>query len=413
MRDDDSDMLPTRYRIRPHHLVIALLWIGAVIDPIGGMFGIRYFSLALATITTLLLGAKSLSQDTNISYRGGFIIALTIIFPIYGLILFLIYGARGPFIDTSYIASGLIITFSLLYTNINDCKFGIYSLIYAARILAFLTIFTFILQIYSMNEIIGFFTARDVALIGYRQYSGIEFPYIYFLASPILIYIISYDFHQLNYNKNAINLTKYLISSGALLLSGTRAHIIIAVLFPLIYFVLNGRKGILFRTIITINIFIVILIFSPEFRELFLSFFVTNEINNSMKLTLLSQYAEIFSDPYVILFGQGFNAHEWSYVFRSMVYNIDFTASKTELTYIELYRVYGIFIATIFIILLFRFVRSTRYIQNEGKWIYPALFVYMINAALNPYLFSVNGLLPIGLIVSILIFYPINKRDMT
>lgn len=386
-------------------LAIALLWIGAVVDPIGDMFAIRYVSIGLATVTVIFVIVASPASQINFSCRAMLICFISIIFPIYGLVLYAIHRSGGDFIDTSYIAAGLLMVFSLLYKNKYECIFGVKSLIFASRLLAILTIFTYAMQILSFNDVIGFFTTRNVALVGERQYGGIKFPYIYFVASPILIFLLAYDFHKLRNNFKLKTVLMYIFSSIALFLSGTRAHMLISITFPLMYLALISDKSVFLRFVAILNVFVIISIFSVEVREFLISLFLPEEENNSLKLLLLFQYQEIFSDPIVILFGQGFNAHEWSPIFRSMVTTMEFDASKTELTYIELYRVFGIFIATSFLVLIFYFVSEIKKLPEEFRWIYPALVIYLVGAAVNPYFFSVNGILPIGLFSAVLLLF--------
>jgi hypothetical protein len=80
-------------------------------------------------------------------------------------------------------------------------------------------------------------------------------------------------------------------------------------------------------------------------------------------------------------------------------------ASKTELTYLELIRVFGLGLAGVFILLLFLLLGATRRISGEHPWIFPGFSIFLLNAAINPYLFSVNGILPLGLFVSIAYYF--------
>jgi hypothetical protein len=76
---------------------------------------------------------------------------------------------------------------------------------------------------------------------------------------------------------------------------------------------------------------------------------------------------------------------------------MDIGASKTELTYIEIVRVFGALIGFSVFILLFNLVVSVKKMEQNYEWIFPGLVILLINASINPYLFSTNGILPLGL----------------
>ncbi|MFZ9214919.1 MAG: hypothetical protein ACO21S_07050, partial [Sediminibacterium sp.] len=55
----------------------------------------------------------------------------------------------------------------------------------------------------------------------------------------------------------------------------------------------------------------------------------------------------IFSKPNFLLLGQGFNAHDWSMDFKNLLMKADNDGTKTELTYLEYLRVFGVFFGTV------------------------------------------------------------------
>lgn len=395
------------------HVPIIMLWIGAVVDPIGGMFGIRYISIAIASIFIFFYAFSSPKAEIYSDHRKFLTIIFAIVLPIHGLVLYALNRTGDNFTDTSYLAAGLLMTFSYIYRCREDCVFGLKSFLIGTRLLSLLTIFTFFLYLFNLDSIIGFFTSRNVALVGSRVYNGVEFPYIYFVASPILIFLLSYDFAVLKDEYRLANIVRFLTSGSALFLSGTRAHIFIAVLFIPAYYFLRSNRNFAFNIFIFFNLIVLTALLSPDLREVLGSLLSSSETNNSAKIRLLSGYRQLFDDPMVILFGQGFNAHEWSNVFRTMVISLEFDATKTELTYLELFRVFGIFTATLFLFYLVRFINATKRLRIDFPWIYPGLVLYLANAALNPYLFSINGILPIGLFASILTYFKQTEKIET
>lgn len=384
---------------------IFLLWFAAVIDPIGNMYGLRYLALATAFASLALQFLFVPSAQLEKSYRRALILLLSLVFPVCGLTMYYFRVVDGnEFIDTSYLASGVLIMTSLLYRSKTLCEFGIDSLVFSTRLLSLLVIAGYVSQVLFVDDWISFFTERNVALFSFREYAGITLPYIYFLASPLLIFLIAYDFYKFKLKPNAISLFAFIFTTFSFALTGTRAHIVIAILFAPLYLLLTSNRKTIFKASFLFATVIFTFIIIGDTRSLIFSFFSTSEINNSIKISLLDGYVEILSNPLVLIFGQGFNAHEWSPPLRNMI-AMEVGASKTELTYLELVRVFGIIIATIFMVTIFLLLRSTKNLYQGLQWIFPGFAVFLANAAINPYLFSVNGMLPLGLIASISCYY--------
>ena len=120
---------------------IFLLWFAAVIDPIGNMYGLRYLALATAFASLALQFLFVPSAQLEKSYRGALILLLSLVFPVCGLTMYYTRVVDGnEFIDTSYLASGVLIMTSLLYRSKTLCEFGIDSLIFSTRLLSLLVI---------------------------------------------------------------------------------------------------------------------------------------------------------------------------------------------------------------------------------------------------------------------------------
>lgn len=382
---------------------IFLLWIAAVFDPIGNFFYLRYLALGASIAALIWLFSSGEIRSVEKSHRSVLLLIVSILMPIYGLILYVFRGGGGEFLDTSYLASAVLMLTSLLYRSYSLCDFGVKSFVIATRLLSIVVIAGFISQTIVPGEWIGFFTERNVALVSFREYSGIPLPYIYFLASPLLILLLAYDYNYMTTKSMPIGISLFILTTLALALSGTRAHILAAIFFIPVYQLLFSNTKNLLRAASLFAIIALIAIGLEEFRSVMFAFFSTAETSNSMKLSLLDGYVEIFSNPLYFLFGQGFNAHEWSPALREMIAMED-KASKTELTYIELIRVFGIFITILLLTVIAFTVKTLKNLPTEWRWLYPGIVVFLINASLNPYLFSVNGILPLGLAVSVIYY---------
>ncbi len=383
-------------------VTLLLLWIAAVFDPIGDLFAIRYIALANALLCVLVVFAFWFKTSIRFTFRELFIIYAAILMPLYALVLCNMRGGASNFTDTSYIAAGILLIPAFLHRNQILCNAGVAAMIFSLRSLAILILFIFFSGYLNFNlEWADIFTKNNVALISMREYSGIQFPYIYFFSSPMLIYLTAFEVDRFVKRRDLWSLILCIISLLSLGLSGTRAHLLIAVLFVPVYFIfLYSRYSIFWCLAGFFSLFVLFVVVDIEVLRAFLS---TNETSNAMKIEMLYGYARIFDDPITFFFGQGYNAHMWSWDLRGMV-SLEEGATKTELTYLELFRVYGVFVTMPFLILLAMLAKRLSVLPAKYRWLYPAFVVYLINSAINPYLFSTNGILFLGLALSVVTF---------
>jgi len=380
-------------------IAILLLWLGATIDPVGAFLGIRYVALSAMLLAVIYLLIFGLINNLKLSIQWIFIFVFSGVIPIYGLVLYSFQSGDGEFIDTSYIASGVLMIGSLLYCNKSMCEFGVRAMVLSGRLISISVGILLLSQIYSTEIISNFFLSHSIAFLGYREYYNIRFPYLYMIASPLLILLLAYDYSRLKQDINVKNVVFFTVTALALALTGTRAHILLSLVFIFLFTLFISNRNIL-NKLFFIFISLFFLILSIDVLEgVIFSFFSSEESNNSTKLSMLRGYEEIFSNPANLIFGQGFNAHEWSLPLVNMI-NMEVGASKTELTYIEIIRVFGVFVGSCIFLLLFTLLIAVRGMVAEYDWIYLGLLMLLINASINPYLFSTNGILPLGLFVA-------------
>jgi hypothetical protein len=385
-------------------IAIFLLWFGAVFDPVGQFFYIRYVAICFAIVSLLALIIFGDINYSEKSLRYIFIMFVGIVMPIYGLLIYSFNRGDAGFIDTSYIASAFLIITSLLYRGRSACVFGIRSFLLSSRLLALTIITVFASQVASSFDWYWFFVERQVAFISQRDYAGLSFPYVYFVSSPLLIFLLSYEFNRVVLRRGRSRYICFVTATIALFLSGTRFNMLVSVAFVPIYLLISGsfrRFFLLFLALVPILLFSIIFF---ELLPIFVSIFSSSEESNSVKLSYIDGYLKIFEDPLRLIFGQGFNAHEWSSDFRAML-PLELGASKTELTYLEFFRVYGIFLGLIFLLLIFGVLIESKKLLGNLGWIYPGLLLFLLSASLNPYIFSTNGMLPLGLILSIVFYF--------
>lgn len=375
--------------------VVYLFWIACVFDPVGEFYGLKFISIALIfTYLSLRFLIDGLPRSVDYSYFFVFILFI-IILPLYGLAVSAFRGGLGTsqFIDTSYISAAVYMICALLYVIPDYCKVACNALVWSMRLLCLVIWVGFVLLSFKIeSDFLFFFVDNGAAYIGSRNYAGVDFYYIYFVASPMLVFMLCKECWEFFERKTIYRFVGVFIVVGALFLSGTRASIIMSLVAPLIVWLWRkyGAKSLLLWLCVAMFFIPVLgLLELPVISEMF----SLNEASNSEKIGYLSTYSDLFAQPITFLFGQGFNAHVWSHAVANMLPE---GASKTELTYFEMIRVFGIIGFLLFIYALFLLCASNRMMKSNYPWAGPSLFLYALMSSINPYIFSSNGMLVLG-----------------
>ena len=381
--------------------VIFLIWFSAVFDPMGGLYNLRFLSLFGVLFCIMIIILVRPPRKVSLNLPVITILSLVVVMPFYGLLIYLVRGGWvGPFIDTSYLASAVLILTSFIYADSRLVLRGLASMLLVLRMLVATILCVQGSILFSLDDgWFNFFLQRQVAFIGVREYAGFELPYLYFVASPLLIYLASYDSWRLIKNPSLQSVSMCALTVLTLGLTGTRSHMAIAVLIVPIFFLYYHKKYLMW--LLPIILFALIFLFTIIPLDLLAAIFSSQEGSNSFKISMIQNYSNIFDDPISFIFGQGYNAIAWSGDLASMV-GQNSGASKSELTYLELIRVYGLIVALPFLWILgliyFRVIR----LSKDYSWLGLAFLISLANASLNPYLFSTNGLLPLGLILALI-----------
>ncbi|RZL21467.1 MAG: hypothetical protein EOO96_24315, partial [Pedobacter sp.] len=322
-----------------------------IIDPTGDFYSLKYLSAALA----LLVFGANLIMHRKIPTLNFFqvLIYLTfaLIMPLYGLLITFLNSGLNKISDTSYLgfSSFLLILFPAIFI---EAKTFLKILIIALRVLSCITVLILLSFLYDTDSlgIAQFFIDKKSMLVGFREYGGIKTYFLYFTAAPLLIILVAYDAYNL-YNKITLgNIILCFISICSIFLTGTRFNMLMAIIIlPTIIAVYNFSIGKIWLYLTLFFIFLIILSQSSFIS----SFFNSNDNSNSVKIGYLETYTSIFKDPKVIVFGQGFSGYDNSVLFKNMLIKFENEGVKTELTFIELYRVFGVIFGSFFNLVLF------------------------------------------------------------
>ena len=237
----------------------------------------------------------------------------------------------------------------------------------------------------------------EMILVGDRYIMGIRFPSFYLKSFVDLMFTLFLVFYYLfNCKKlwlRVILLLGACLFTVAFFCSGTRS----TMLLPLFMLCMVTYASVMKRRKIKYLVY-PILFFAVI---MFLALIVVlaserGEFSNDVKFAHLTSYMNLLSEhPLYFILGQGPSTLFYSDGFRRMT-------DLTEWTYIELFRVYGLFAFLILFVVLHPLYRLWRYLRCSSKvlGIWATYIAYIFIAGTNPLLLSSTGMIMILAIYS-------------
>jgi hypothetical protein len=383
-------------------LLLFLLVFDVLLDPGDLIFGFK--EILFASIFFVWLFTVKLKISLNI-----FIIVASIstIIPLYGFIIGIIKQNNFVLEESIQYFKGFV--FFLLLVVVVSSKIDISKyLIIPSFVIAIITILLYIdISKFSSDETY-FFVEKNAAFISRRRFGDILMdPVIFYKTSPILIFPLSYYIEKCSKELSFINVLAFTTLVVALVISGTRANIIsiiILVLIPLYsrirYYLKENYIFILLIAVLT-GIFIL-----PQLLGQYV--FNKSEESNTVKLGHLYSYYILFKNDIIgLFFGNGMGSGFYTIAKEELVY-------KTELTYLELLRMFGLIVTSFFLFLLYTpiyiFKKSKKSINyNKYKYLYKAYIMYLLlEIVSNPLLIGSTGMI-IMVVVFSTSYYVNNK----
>jgi len=380
--------------------LLFFLIVSLMIDPTGDFYKFKYIS---AVLSFLIFGVDFILNKRNIPINYIQIIifsVFSILMPLYGLLVTFFNTGLSTINDTSYLGFSVLLLILFPVTFIEPRIF-LNTLILALRSLSFITIIILLSFLYDADSIgiAQFFIDKKSMLVGFREYAGIQTYFLYFTASPLLILLVAYDSHKLIKKVTLGNFLLYTLSTLSIFLTGTRFNMLVAI-FILPITVIIYKFSI--KKIAFYSGFIFCLLILLSQSSFISSFFSLKDDSNSVKIGYFESYASIFEKPEVLILGQGFSGYDSSILFRKMLNKFGNEGVKTELTAVELYRVFGLFFGAIFNIIIFSIPFFLYNKFKEINFLIIGLVFYLISSLLNPYIFSTNGVVIFLLIIVLL-----------
>lgn len=237
----------------------------------------------------------------------------------------------------------------------------------------------------------------EMILVGHRYILGIEFPSFYLKSFVDLMFTLFLVFYNLfNSNKPwqcVMFLCATAIFSMAFFMSGTRSTMLLPIfMFCFVLYTTIMKKQKVkylvypFLAFAALMFLVLIVMLASE----------KGEFSNDIKYAHLTSYMNLLSEhPSYFIFGQGPATAFYSDGFRRMT-------METEWTYIELFRVYGLFSFLILAVVLHPLYRLWRYLRLSSKvfGIWMTYIAYLFIAGTNPLLLSSTGMIMILAIYS-------------
>jgi len=376
--------------------VLVLLLATAIFDPADLVLGfkVELFLLCWA-LFLLVLGIDR--QATRVPVGLLLYILVFLWVPIASIAWYFVSDGSTPFQGFALLKGYLLITLCLLLylarINLLPHLCGMLTLL-AMCVLGVFFALMVEPSLLTPLQIAG--AATGVALFMERDYgSGLVMMQIYFVTSPMLAISIAYYLGLLRRaptrRAKLLYLALVLINCAGMFIAGTRNNMLVALLLPLTMYFLYSRNKVVGLALSSGLLVFGVMLYQQDLR----TFFDPNEYSNSMKLELLRDYWDLFTQPTVLLTGQGLGAyHFWTP--RGWQ---DFIS---ELTYLEMIRNFGLMGAAVMMVLLvypliYAFLVNRSF---EDRDVVVGYAFYLGMCASNPNLFSSMGMLILPVILA-------------
>ena len=376
------------------NIFIALFLFFNIFDPADLLFKLK---MPLFIICWLLfLYDIALNPEKPILLKTLFYKVFIFIFiPLFSILIYLSLDGTAPYEGLQLFKSYLFFTLTLIlyYYKFNVLKQ--LSIILSALSILIIFLHYFLISFpFFVPIITSIGSDYGIFLIGNRSYSD-DFTIfnIFFVTSPLLVISISFYVYTFMKLKSKSSFFLAFINIIAMFFAGTRNNLFVSILLPISIYIYYAKYK---KVNITI-IFLVLIFTIYQFKEKILILFNSDETSNSTKLFLFSDYVEIFSNFKIILFGQGIG----SYVFFKTRGSYDYIS---ELTYLEIFRNYGLILGSILILILFYpfYLTYNNIKYYDNKFIIIAYGFYLFMCFSNPWLFSSIGILIVSIVYSML-----------
>jgi len=367
-----------------------LLFVDVMVDPTNLIFHVKYVLFGLV----LVIWAMGNFSKKLILPRYLWFILLFISFfmPFYALSTGFLNSMLHNTSVGSLVYFNSFFFFAIILVTVSE-KMNLATLFnYSSLTIVLMTLGLYLVLIFNTSmfgDLYKYFVLeKQVAYYSLRNFGKITLLMIFYKTSPLLVFPLSYYLYQLLIIRQKTHLFfsifLLVLVSLTLYFSGTRANILSLILIILFYvgFYLYKKSKAWFIWTIVLGLLAFLFMF-PSIAAIFLN---RQEVSNAIKFGYLSSYSNYFDHHLLsLLFGQGLGGTFYASVLHRFINN-------SELTYLELIRVWGVPISLVFFsILLLPLLAEIR--TRKISHIFIAYLAYLSISGTNPLLMSSTGML--------------------
>jgi hypothetical protein len=367
-----------------------LLFVDVMVDPTNLIFHVKYVLFGLLLIMWVLGNfSKKLILPR---YLWFILLFISFFMPFYELSVGLINSAIHNIPVGNMVYFNSFFFFVIILVTVSE-KMNLTAVFnYSSLSIVVMTLGLFLVLIFNtrlFSDMYRYFvTDKHVVVYALRDYGKITLLMIFYKTSPLLVFPLSYYLYQLlivgQKKKVFINILLLLLVSLTLYFSGTRANMLSLILIILFYigFYLYRRSKVWFVWAVALGV-LVALFMLPSITAIFLN---KQETSNAVKFGYLASYSGYFDHHLLsLLLGQGVGGMFYASGLHRFI-------DVSELTYLELIRVWGVPVSLMFIgILTLPLLAELR--TKKITHLFIAYLAYLFISGTNPLLLSSTGML--------------------
>ncbi len=369
---------------------LALLFVDVMVDPTNLIFHLKYVLFGLVFLVWAL-GNYSKKQVFP-KYFWTVLLFISFFMPFYELSVGLINSALHNIPLGKMVYFNSFFFFALILVTVSE-KMDLTAIFnYASLTIVLVTLGLYLVLVFDISmfgDLYRYFVLdKQVVVYALRDYGKVTLLMIFYKTSPLLVFPLSWYFYRLLVEKQKkrlfVNILLLVLTAATLYFSGTRANLASLVLISVFYlgYFLFRRSKIWFVWALALGV-LVVLFLLPAVAGLLLN---RQEASNAIKFGYFSSYVNYFDGHLLsLLFGQGVGGRFYASGLHRMI-------DVSELTYIELVRIWGIPVALLFV----SFLMIPLVAEIKSKKITPlfiAYLAYLFIAGTNPLLLSSTGML--------------------
>ena len=389
MTDNIFHWLKERYSVFLNISMI-LLFVDVMLDPTNLMFHVKYVLFGLVLVVWFL---GNYNKKLIFTKPQWFILLFIAFFmPFYELSIGLMNSMVHNVPVGRVVYFNSFFFFIIILVTVRE-KMKLTSIFnYSSLTIVLMTLGLYLVLIFN-TSLFGdmyryFVTDKQVVVYALREYGKTTLLMIFYKTSPLLVFPLSYYLYQLLIIRQKkhlfLNIFLLMLVSLTLYFSGTRANmlsLILIILFYIGFYLYRKSKAWFLWAVVFVGL--VALFLLPSAVTTFLN---RQETSNAIKFGYLSSYSGFFDHHLLsLLFGQGIGGMFYASSLHRFI-------SVSELTYLELVRIWGIPITLVFVVVLvLPLVAEIK--AKKISHLFIAYLAYLFISGTNPLLLSSTGML--------------------